>query len=72
MQRLNKTRQLTQCEHSRIREFSKVIVINSAQQDKYLWIHDVLTKFRYFRLSNANRSIIKKYLWKPPITHEYN
>ncbi|MEK7142571.1 MAG: integrase [Patescibacteria group bacterium] len=45
-----------------LREFSKVAVINSAQQDKYLWIHDVLTKFRYFRLSNANRSIIKKYL----------
>lgn len=45
-----------------LKEFSKVAVINNAQQNKYLWIHDVLTKFRYFRLSNADRSIIKNYL----------
>jgi len=45
-----------------LREFSKIAVINNAEKNKYLWIHEVLTKFRYFRLCQADRLIIKKYL----------
>lgn len=45
-----------------LREFSKTAVINNASQDRYLWIHTVLTKFRYFRLSQADRTVVKKYL----------
>jgi hypothetical protein len=45
-----------------LREFSKAAVISNAGEDRYLWVHQVLTKFRYFRLSQPNRTIIKKYL----------
>jgi mRNA-degrading endonuclease RelE of RelBE toxin-antitoxin system len=45
-----------------LREFSKAAVISNAGQDRYLWVHQVLTKFHYFRLSPPDRSIIKKYL----------
>ncbi len=45
-----------------LKEFLKVAAVNNSRQDKYQWINDVLTKFRYFRLSKADRSIIKRYL----------
>ena len=47
---------------TQLREFSKVAVINSVQQNTYQWINDILTKFRYFRLPNNDRAIVKKYL----------
>lgn len=45
-----------------LREFLKVAARGNSRKDKYQWIHEVLTKFNYFRLSKAGRSIIKKYL----------
>ncbi len=47
---------------TQLQEFSKVAVINSVQQNTYQWINDILTKFRYFRLPDSERTIIKKYL----------
>jgi transposase InsO family protein len=45
-----------------LREFLKVAATGNSRRDKYQWIHKVLTKFNYFRLPKASRSIIKKYL----------
>lgn len=53
---------------AQIKEFSKVAVgiefSSSSQKEKYAWVEDVLTRFRYFSLRKKDKTIFKEYAMK--------
>ena len=51
---------------AQLKEFAKLShsaqFTKTNQQEAYTWINQVLTKFRYFRETKKNKSVIKKYI----------